>query len=112
MVAALGPVLDRLEEKGNVGTCSRSLYVDALSKCLNSRTGQVRKTRPNDKHEHAVALWEALQFRSGRKATIHGLMMAAMMADRETVDGMDTLAVLLVENHKLVAAAWRKQLDD
>ena len=64
VMAALADPLRKLREAGSVAVPSDDLAVQAVTGCLNARTGQWRATKPAD--ETAGLLWQLVKFhRSG-----------------------------------------------
>ena len=94
--------LSTLRDKGNV-TCpqSDSEIVDAIAGNINARRGQWRKTRPEG--IASSCLYDALRFRTGRTATIGGLMLNSIRHGTDVADGFDTIACLLVRNRERIA---------
>ena len=94
--------LDTLRQKGNV-TCPESDFeiIDAISGNINARRGQWRKTRPEG--VASSCLYDALRFRTGRTATIGGLMLNSIRHGTDVADGFDTIACLLVRNRERIA---------
>jgi len=94
--------LNTLRQKGNV-TCPQTDFeiVDAIAGNINARTGQWRKTRPEGKASES--LYYALRFRTGRTATIGGIMLNSIRHGSEVSDGYDTIACLLVRNRERIA---------
>ena len=93
--------LNQLRERGNV-TCpaSDSQIVEAIADNLNVRTKQWRKTPPPTKF--GEVLHYALKFRTGKVATVSGLMMQAMRHGQEVADGFDTIACLMIRNKESI----------
>lgn len=94
--------LNALRDKGNV-TCPESDFevIDAIAGNINARTGQWRKTRPEC--AASSCLFDALRFRTGRAATISGIMLSGMRHGTELADGFDTIACLLVRNKNRIS---------
>ena len=93
--------LNQLRERGNV-TCpaSDTQIVEAIADNLNVRTKQWRKTPPPTKF--GEVLHYALKFRTGKVATVSGLMMQAMRHGQEVADGFDTIACLMIRNKESI----------
>jgi len=101
--------LNQLRERGNV-TCpaSDSQIVEAIADNLNVRTKQWRKTPPPTKF--GEVLHYALRFRTGKVATVSGLMMQAMRHGQEVTDGFDTIACLMIRNKESIRTMASKTL--
>ena len=101
--------LNTLRDKGNV-TCPESDFevVDAIAGNINARSGQWRKTRPEGKA--SSCLYDALRFRTGRTATISGIMLSGMRHGTDMADGYDTIACLLVRNKKRISEMAKRAL--
>ncbi len=102
--------LNQLRERGNV-TCpaSDSQIVEAIADNLNVRTKQWRKTPPPTKF--GEVLHYALKFRTGKVATVSGLMMQAMRHGQEVADGFDTIACLMIRNKESIRTMASKTLN-
>ena len=102
--------LNQLRERGNV-TCpaSDSQIVEAIRDNLNIRTKQWRKTPPKTKL--GEVLHYALKFRTGRVATVSGLMMQSMKHGQEATDGFDTIACLMIRNKESIRTMASKTLN-
>ena len=107
IVEALQPEIDKLETARNVATPSTGLAIEAIAGCLNSRSGQWRKSKPT-KSETAELLWQLLRFHGGNGS----LWGFPWFADSETRDQLDTLAILLRGNHSSAANAWSRAIND
>jgi len=101
--------LNTLRDKGNV-TCPESDFevVDAIAGNINARSGQWRKTRPQG--AASACLYDALRFRTGRTATISGMMLSSMRHGTELADGFDTIACLLVRNKNRISDMAKRAL--
>ncbi len=102
--------LNQLRERGNV-TCpaSDSQIVEAIADNLNVKTKQWRKTPPPTKF--GEVLHYALKFRTGKVATVSGLMMQAMRHGQEVTDGFDTIACLMIRNKESIRTMASKTLN-
>ena len=102
--------LNQLRERGNV-TCppSDTQIVEAIRDNLNVRTKQWRKTPPPTKF--GEVLHYALRFRTGKVATVSGLMMQAMKHGQEVTDGFDTVACLMIRNKESIRTMAGKTLN-
>ena len=99
------PVLSAYQKKGlRIPTDDQCRQWIAGS--INARAGQWRKTEPKGP---AAGFWLALQFRTGRRTTIYGLIKANMQygLSREDVDAADTLAIIVSRYSKQISAAAR-----
>ena len=101
--------LNTLRQKGNV-TCPQSDFeiIDAISGNINARRGQWRKTKPEG--VASSCLYDALRFRTGRTATIGGIMLNSMRHGSDVSDGYDTIACLLVRNRERIADMAKQAL--
>ena len=102
--------LNTLREKGNV-TCPQSDFeiIDAIAGNINARRGQWRKTRPEG--VASESLYYALRFRTGRTATIGGIMLNSMRHGSDVSDGYDTIACLLVRNRERISDMAKNALN-
>jgi hypothetical protein len=93
--------LNQLRNRGNV-TCpdSDSQIVEAIRDNLNVRTKQWRKTPPPTKF--GEVLHYALKFRTGKAATVSGMMMQSLKYGQEVTDGFDTVACLMIRNKESI----------
>lgn len=103
VMAALADPLRKLREAGSVAVPSDDLAVQAVTGCLNARTGQWRATKPAD--ETAGLLWQLVKFhRSG--GSLYGW---PFFADERLRDELDTLAIVLCGGSR-AADAWQRAL--
>ena len=102
--------LNQLRKRGNV-TCpaSDSQIVEAIRDNLNVRTKQWRKTPPPTKF--GEVLHYALKFRTGKVATVSGLMMQSLKHGKEVTDGFDTIACLMMRNKESIRTMAGKALN-
>jgi len=93
--------LNQLRERGNV-TCpaSDSQIVEAIRDNLNVRTKNWRKTPPPSKF--GEVLHYALKFRTGKVATVSGLMVQSLKYGQEVTDAFDTIACLMIRNQESI----------
>lgn len=106
ILEALQDNLDTLREKGNVSTPSDQEALEAIAGCLNV-TGNYpswRVSKPQE--ETSVLLWQLVKFHRGSGS----LWGYPFFGDRELIDRMDTLALLLIGNQSRAAQNWKKAL--
>ena len=104
VLAAIAEPLAKLRAAGNVPVPTDELAVQAISGCLNTRTGGWRATKPAD--DAAGLLWTLVKFhRSG--GSLYGW---PWFADETMRDQLDTLAVVLLGGQSRAAAAWQRAL--
>lgn len=72
--------------------------------CLNSRTGQWRKTKP--KGNHSALLWQFVKFFRGNGS----LWGYPWFADADTKDKAETLALVLLRGQSSAMDNWRRVL--
>jgi len=104
VLAAIAEPLAKLRAAGNVPVPTDELATQAISGCLNARTGGWRATKPAD--DAAGLLWTLVKFhRSG--GSLYGW---PWFADETMRDQLDTLAVVLLGGQSRAAAAWQRAL--
>lgn len=94
--------MDRLREGTPKPT--RDEAIEAIAGCINSRTGQWKRTKPKGKL--AGLLWDLVKFHKG-SGSLWGF---PWFADEATRERIDTLALVLLGGQSNAADAWGKAL--
>jgi len=87
-----------------IGKPTKPEGIAAISGCMNSRTGQWRKSRPPS--NIPALLWSLVKFHRGNG----DLWGWPWFADTDTRDRLDTLAIVLLAGKSNAADAWRKAI--
>lgn len=104
ILSAIADHLQTLREKGRVAVPSNDTAWHAVYGCINSKTGQWRKTKPAD--DTAGLLWQLVRFHRG-SGSLWGF---PWFADETKRDELDTLAIVLLGGRSSAADAWKKAL--
>lgn len=92
--------MDKLREGTPKPT--RDEAIEAIAGCINSRTGQWKRSKP--KSELPGLLWDLVKFHRG-SGSLWGF---PWFADSDTRDRIDTLALVLLGGKSNAADAWGK----
>jgi hypothetical protein len=107
-VEKITPHLERLRESGkDIAVPSHDEALQAIEGCLNGRTAEWLKSKPKDKNGTlAQVLWTLMKFHGGGGS----LWGWPHFEDKEIVNKMDTLALVLRGGKSSAASAWKRAL--